>query len=36
MIAQVAHRPASLVIETSMIEDSGRGLPQSIPVEARR
>ena len=36
MIAQVAHNPASLVIEMSAISESARGRFQSMPVEARR
>ncbi len=34
--AQVAHNPAILVIAPSMTSPSGRGLAQSIPVDARR
>ena len=36
MIPQVAHSPASLVIEMSSTSLTGRGLLQSMPVEARR
>src|SRR5687767_8194179 len=36
MISQVAHKPASLVTDTSITADSGLGRFQSIPVEGRR